>query len=488
MLKEWGKFMDRKADEYAEILFLNEQKNSNVYTKKLKHLEDYRNLLTPVWEIYSKYKEIEIGYCYDLIYKASQLESNIKKMVCDNKYVPGLVLEFGTKYYKNVIVAGNQQECNADGLDVEPMSKESVFDLASVSKFFTCLCVLKQVEEGRLELKKSIYEIDNRFTFLKNITVEDLLSFKVALRTDERLDKAVNTDKARQLLFEVKPDYTVTRLYSDMGAMVLKCVLEKTTGSNMWDLVDNYILKPCNMKHTYIKIPQKQMKNVVSNNFERRIINGEYRIISDIEKGLVSDEKSRNLNKNSVEMYGHAGIFSTADDIHLLIKEFLGGNIINKNLMDEIGKNRTGKKIENGFSQFLGYLCYSKNPIEMESEVNHFLSGNAFALGGYTGNQLTVDINNNLYIFLASNRCHNRVTQIVPERDSTFYFSSEMDGISYVNWNDGNKYIYTKEYAYDRGPLIINPAIELAIQYSALEYFCEQDGKFMSEGCRVIEL
>jgi CubicO group peptidase (beta-lactamase class C family) len=274
-----------------------------------------------------------------------------------------------------------------------------------------------------------------------------------------------------------------------MGAMVLKCLLEKITKKSMWELINEYILIPCNMKHTYINVPAEQRRNVVSNNFERRIVNGEYRTFEDIEKGTVSDEKSKWLNTFSQEMYGHAGIFSTADDMYLLIKEFLKGNIINMSLMSEIGKNRSGKKLADGsFRQFLAYLCYSKNPIERESEVDHFLSGNAFALGGYTGNQLTVDINNNLYLFLASNRCHNRVTQIIPERDRDSYFDSETNGINYVNWNDGNQYIYTKEYAYDRGPWIINPAIELAIQYSALEYLFEQDGISIQESCRVIEL
>jgi CubicO group peptidase (beta-lactamase class C family) len=476
-------------NKYVDILFENEGIGANSYTRELKTKKDYKQLVSPVEAIYLSHKEMGIEYCYEQLYKESRLEQNIKTLVLDNHYIPGLSLEFGTKYHRTVIVVGEQQESIANKAAAEPMTVDSIFDLASVSKFFTCLCVLKLVENGSLQLNQNITDIDGRFIYLDGITVENLLGFQVALKTDKRITAAASKEAAMQLLYEVKPDYQETRLYSDMGAMVLKCLLEKITKKSMWELINEYILIPCNMKHTYINVPAEQRRNVVSNNFERRIVNGEYRTFEDIEKGTVSDEKSKWLNTFSQEMYGHAGIFSTADDMYLLIKEFLKGNIINMSLMSEIGKNRSGKKLADGsFRQFLAYLCYSKNPIERESEVDHFLSGNAFALGGYTGNQLTVDVNNNLYLFLASNRCHNRVTQIIPEKDRDSYFGNETNGINYVNWNDGNQYIYTKEYAYDRGPWIINPAIELAIQYSALEYLFEQDGIGIQESCRVIEL
>jgi hypothetical protein len=115
-------------------------------------------------------------------------------------------------------------------------------------------------------------------------------------------------------------------------------------------------------------------------------------------------------------------------------------------------------------------MCYSKNPVERDSEVNHFLSGSAFALGGYTGNQLTIDNTNQVFIFMASNRCHNRVTSIIGEDCQN---ACGKDG--YVEWNDGNKYLYNKDYVYERDPYVIEPAIKLALQYRFLECLIEKN-------------
>lgn len=92
-----------------------------------------------------------------------------------------------------------------------------------------------------------------------------------------------------------------------------------------------------------------------------------YCVIRDIFKGMVNDGKARKLEKWCQRLYGHAGLFSTAADMGKFASMMLSGNLLD--------------------SQFV----------------------NKFALGGYTGNQLTIDYRNQLYIFMASNRCHNRI-------------------------------------------------------------------------------
>lgn len=114
-------------------------------------------------------------------------------------------------------------------------------------------------------------------------------------------------------------------------------------------------------------------------------------------------------------------------------------------------------------SQFHGHLCYSKNPVAKNSEVNHWLSGNTFALGGYTGNQLTIDYRNQRYIFMASNRCHNRITS-VSGRDIVYEAGMTLE------WPDGKRYICNKGYAFDMDESVINPAIELAMKWRFLEW------------------
>ena len=89
-------------------------------------------------------------------------------------------------------------------------------------------------------------------------------------------------------------------------------------------------------------------------------------------------------------------------------------------------------------------------------------------MGGYTGTQLTVDCLNQVFVFMASNRCHNRVTNINGKQVTN-------DGVKYVDWNDGKKYICNKTYAYERDENVIRPAVELAMQYRFLEYLMNKE-------------
>lgn len=159
---------------------------------------------------------------------------------------------------------------------------------------------------------------------------------------------------------------------------------------------------------------------------------------------MVNDVKARKLEKWCPRLYGHAGLFSTAADMGKFASMMLSGNLLDSQFVNKIGVNHTGKKNEDGtFSQFHGLLCYSKNPVAKNSEVNHWLSGNAFALGGYTGNQLTIDYRNQLYIFMASNRCHNRITSV---SGMDIVYEAGMT----LEWPDGKRYICNKGYAFDR--------------------------------------
>ncbi len=409
----------------------------------------------------------EEKFLFSRLYQQSGLQEKITEFICEQKQSPGLVLSFGTMKHKELVFLGNQQELDDEGnSNIIPMQKDSIFDMASITKIFTCLSVLKLADMNVLKLSDNVFELDNRFIHLGGITIEDLLSFKVPLKTADRIENAQSLEQAEKLVFEIKPNQTQTRLYSDMGAMVLKYIIEHLTGQTYYDFVRQHILNPCNMQDTVIEVLPKDLSRTVSNNFERRIQNSDYIVLYNIKKGIVNDGKARNINQFKVQLHGHAGMFSTVDDMSKLAQALMQGKIIDAKWLDRIGVNQTGKQNDDGsFSQFHGYLCYSKNPVEQNSEVNHFLSGNAFAFGGYTGNQLTIDSANQVFLFMASNRCHNRVTNVTGENICM------KDG--YVDWIDGNKYLYNKEYAYERDKYIVRPAIKLALQYRFLECLLE---------------
>lgn len=389
----------------------------------------------------------------------SRLQKSLYDFIINRKLASGAVVVFGTKRNFQIVCEGFQQEINDNECEkLIPIKEDSIFDLASITKIFTCLSILKLVDEGKVRLHDKIKSIDDRFVNLSEVTIEQLLSFAVKLETKKRIDMVENAEQAETLLFNIIPQkYSKgERVYTDMGAMVLKYVVETVSGKQFYKFVKDNILDVCKMNDTFVELNEKDRARMVSNNFERRIIGNDFIVDKEIFIGNINDKKARKLNKSKRQLHGHAGMFSTAIDMAKLVQGLLNGKIVDKRWLKVIGINRTGKQLPNGeYSQYHGYLCYSKNPKEYESEVSHWLSDSSFALGGFTGGIIQIDPVNEVFVCMLSNRCHNRVTNI--------------DDISgQVAWNDGKKYICNKRFAYERG-YVVEEAVKLALQNRMLE-------------------
>lgn len=188
----------------------------------------------------------------------------------------------------------------------------------------------------------------------------------------------------------------------------------------------------------------------------------EYRIISDslvtkrTPMGTVHDEKALILGQKNNNLCGHAGLFSTAKDMMNLASSLLNNQLINVKHLNQIGIGQTLSKNYSQYSQSLGYLCYSKHPIQEQSDVPLELSGNTFAISGYTGTYFLCDPLNHIAIFIATNRINHRLTQH-PElpKDNTYTISFQK-----------KQYISTKNYVYLKDTIICRPIVELMLQES----------------------
>lgn len=459
-----------KVNTIAKVFYDHFLHHADEFTGNTKTLEDYVRFCEPIVQLCLDNCDKPLAWFYETLYASSNIEKSVRYMVEQKKYVAGMVFCFGTQAYSDRIVIGNQQESVNEQFQEERMLEDSIFDLASLTKFFTCLCTLKLAEQKMIDVYSRVTDVEPRFVHLRNLTILELLSFSVSLKTKGRLDEVNSKGEAEELLFEAYADPEDTRLYSDIAPMIIKVLLEKVSGNSMWKLIENIILNPCEMMDTFMEIPEELYDRVVSNNYERRVTRGNYVVIDEIGKGCVNDGKARRLNVFGIEAYGHAGLFSTSQDLEKLVRCFMDEKIISRESMELIGINRTGRRLsDETYTQFHGLLSYSKNPIEKYSEVSAWLSGNAFALGGYTGNHMAVDLCNGIYTILLSNRCHNRVTNIVPASEQDQHVFTEKSGMQYVRWIDDKKYPFVKNYAFDRDDYIIRPATELALQYAIVE-------------------
>ena len=445
------------------------QEQKNLFTKR-QYLELFKEVMTTL----KNNKDKSLEELREILYENSNIEERIHHFVYQRGMVPGLVISYGTNHYQETLVVGNRQEVVMAKEKVDIMTVDSIFDLASITKLFTSLSILKLVEYNIIHLDDKVREIVPQFKNLKDTTIFDLLAFQVPLKTKGRVDKANSKEEGEQLLFDIEIDETNMneRPYTDMGAMILKYVIEKVTNLPYYEFLEREILKPNGLKNTIIKPTEEQLKRIVPTNQDGKYYkDGNYSISHDPKIGVVYDPKARIMGEEGMSLCGHAGLFSDQKDMTTLAKKLMNHKILDKKLLIELAKNRTGRILEEEnkqkYIQYLGYLCYSKNPNLPDSEVYHPLSGQAFASAGWTGTQLTVDPINDIYFFLAGNRSHNRMTYIDPiQRDK---IKTDENGKKIITLPNGLEMIDATRFAWDRDSEIVHPTITLAIKYKMLE-------------------
>ena len=380
--------------------------------------------------------------------------------LCDEtRMLTGLSVAYGTAYQHEALLHGRSQEIalDADGRfvpSVRPLAEESIFDLASLSKLFTAVLSMQLVEDGLLSLDETVGSIDPRFHFLHEVSVFDVLSFRAGLQTDGRIDTAPTREEGLRRLFASRwTQLPRIRIYSDINAMIMKYIIEQKTGIPFAEALHKRILDPAGMAHTYAQVPDALKPRCVCYNYEHRIAGGSYTLRKDILPGTVNDPKAALLSQNGADLCGHAGLFSTCGDMIRFAQALLRGKLIHPDTLRAIGTDRTGFHYGDGtYRQHLGFLCFAKHPDQHLSEVPAWMSSHALALSGFTGNHLSIDPETGCFVLFLGNRCHGRVSSIVPEEGGHFTdYGVAENGVGYVLWPDGRavpssaRYVYFKD-------------------------------------------
>ena len=459
-------------EKYIDELYNAQNINADSTQRNLCPREFYQNLVFNVLKTINENKDASLSELRTLLYKNSEIEKSLKNFFYERQMAPGAVITYGTENYQETIILGNKKETTNN---IEPMEKDTIFDLASTTKGFTAIATLKLLEMGLIDnLEDDVTKYVPQFENLKGITIYDLLTF-IPLKTTERIDKATSIDEAENILFKAEPNQIpkTANPYNDIAPMVLKYIIEKTSGMDYYTFLKCTILDTIDMNDTYVKIPEENISRVASGNNDTRyykdgnIITREY-----ITQGISTDDKARVLGQPNGNLSGHAGLFSTADNMKKLAQALIDNKILNLNLRQEMTKNRIGKMYlkedgSKGYVQYLGMLHYSKNPNLAASEVHHPLSGEAFAGAGWSGTQLTIDPIHNINFFMGANRSHNRMTIIDPIHQEKI--KTDEKGKRTIILPDGRELIDASKFAMTRDDAIVHPCIELALQYKILE-------------------
>ncbi len=204
--------------------------------------------------------------------KIKALLPAIEKMYKDyalEKKFPGMA--FGIVVDDQLLYAGSAGY--TDLAKKIPVGSTSLFRIASMSKSFTAMAILRLRDEGRLKLDDpaglyipALSDIRLLTTDAPSITVRDLLTHSAGFPEDNPWgDRQLDiTDDAFMAMLKKGISFSnvpgVAYEYSNMGYAMLGEIIAKVSGESYQEYITNTILKPLGMGHTvweYTKAPAR---------------------------------------------------------------------------------------------------------------------------------------------------------------------------------------------------------------------------------------
>ncbi|MFI9598602.1 serine hydrolase domain-containing protein [Streptomyces sp. NPDC052043] len=198
-----------------------------------------------------------------------------------------------------------------------PMTVDTPFDLASLTKLFTAVAAVQQIERGTLGIDARVgaYLPEFRAAAAHGVTVRQLLTHTSGLRPELPLYDCPD-DASRSALLRAEAPVGVpgTYTYSDLNPLLLQRVLERVTGRPLDVLVRDGITRPLGMASTRFG----PCPDAAATEDQRRPWAKADRGML---RGEVHDENAWALGG----VAGHAGLFSTGPDLAVFCRALLAG-------------------------------------------------------------------------------------------------------------------------------------------------------------------
>lgn len=280
----------------------------------------------------------------------------------------------------------------------EPMSEDTIFDAASLTKVVAGLpSVMLLVERGRLRLDATVQDYIPEFSGdgKDAITVRQLLTHTSGLRPDidtrppwQGADTAIRMACAEKLQ---APPGTALR-YSDINFFLLGEIAQRASGIKLEEFVAKEIYQPLKMHDTGFRPPREKLARIAPTELTDGVML----------RGVVHDPTARFMGG----VAGHAGLFTTASDLARYARMLLnGGDLEGVRIFQPatvalmtsvqtpegiVARRGLGFDIDSGFSRPRG----EKFPL------------GSYGHTGFTGTALWIDPFSKTFWILLSNRVH----------------------------------------------------------------------------------
>jgi uncharacterized protein YbbC (DUF1343 family)/CubicO group peptidase (beta-lactamase class C family) len=293
----------------------------------------------------------------------------------------------------------------------EPMTEDTIFDLASLTKVVaTTTSVMTLVEQGRIRLSDPVTQFIPEFGRYRKtaITIRHLLTHTSGLRPDLELEVEFNgaEEAIRRAIEEVPTAPPGERfIYSDINFFLLGDIVRRVGGERIDRYAKAVIFDPLGMKETTFLPPEGWRPRIAPTERCRPLAwpcVGPADASVPFLRGTVHDPTARRMDG----VAGHAGLFSTAADLSRFCRMLLDGGrlgavrIVSPATVARMTSPATPPEMRS--VRGLGWdidSSYSANRGEL------FPIG-SFGHTGFTGTSLWLDPATKSYVIFLSNRVH----------------------------------------------------------------------------------
>lgn len=270
----------------------------------------------------------------------------------------------------------------------------SIYDLASLTKVIgTTTALMILYDEGKIHLDDAAVKYVPGFSGgdKDKVTIRQLLEHRSGLPAGRDLWRITHSpEEARAAVIATsliaKPG--AQYVYSDLGADMLGFVVEAASGEHLDDFLAERVFTPLKMKDTHFR-PDASLRGRIAPT-EINPPRG-YPL-----RGEVHDENAYALGG----VAGHAGLFSTADDLAIFAQMMLDGGTFN-------GVRIVADSTVQLFTKrAAGTRALGWDTCAGEGGCGKYMGSNAYGHTGYTGTSLWIDPDREMFVVLLTNRVH----------------------------------------------------------------------------------
>lgn len=281
-----------------------------------------------------------------------------------------------------------------------PMSTDTIFDLASLTKLFTAAVALKAVESGVLDLDEQVAA--HLPGFRAGVTLRHLVVHVSGLPAVRQLWTVPGGREERSAALLNSPAEAAPGeryMYSCVGYLVTGLLLERVLGASLPELVARYITDSLGMADTAFCPDPARLPRVAATEDSSHVGRGMVR-------GEVHDEASWALGGTG----GNAGLFGTALDL-LKFAEMLrqggrdpetGAQVLAAESVEAMTTDQLRRELRDavGYGQGIGPRIADRTFMGSRT------GGRSFGHSGFTGTSLVVDPERELVVIILANAVH----------------------------------------------------------------------------------